>query len=130
MNGLSEALLPALLGLLNAFMIMGIIIGILYLYRRFAIERAGPHVEESMEEASKEVVIKPKEIVARSPPDEEVAAAVAAVKHHMRVTTLTKSAVTKAQPPASAWLANWLGEVMQYWDYNPYVTERRASQRS
>lgn len=129
MDGLFEALLPALLGLFNAFMVMGIIVGILYLYRRFAIERAKPRVEEPMEEAPKEVVVKPKEAVVTGPPDEEVAAAVAAVRHHMRVTTLARSIVTKAQPLASAWLANWLGEVTQYWDYNPYVTERR-SQRS
>lgn len=125
--------MPALLGLFNAFLIMGIIVGILYLYWKLVIEKAktltagtaGERLEEEPRKEESKVVKESGGISIAS--HEEIAAAVAAVRHHIRLTTLAKPTVvvTGSQAFVSAWLSSWLSEVTQSWDYNPYIVEKR-----
>lgn len=134
MDSLAEGLVPALIGLFNAFLIIGIIVSVLYLYRRLVVEKAeapvagvaGAMLEEEPKKEKPEVVEEPRETSAVS--HEEVAVAVAAVRHHIRLTSLARptAAAAGSQAFVSAWLSSWLGEVTQSWDYNPYILERRG----
>ncbi|MEM0014624.1 MAG: hypothetical protein QXS42_05045 [Zestosphaera sp.] len=136
MDSLTEGLVPALLGLFNAFLIIGIIVCILYLYRRLVIEKVRPSAvsvaegkpgEEPKKEELK-IAEGPKEV--GTAPHEEIAAAVAAVKHHVKLKSLAKPVATIAGPQSftSAWLTSWLSEITQSWDYNPYAVRERKIQ--
>lgn len=125
MTSLSEGLLPAILGLLNAFLILAIVIVILYLYRLLVIERRArvpkptpaPEIEEKLVTEEK-----PKEKEALT--TQEVAAAVAAVKHHIKSTSWRGAGFPEALKPSSLWVLNWLSEVTQTLDHNPYMNLR------
>jgi len=52
---------------------------------------------------------------------QEVAAAVAAVKHHVKSTLRRITGPQEPLRPASYWVLNWLSEVTQTLDYNPYL---------
>ncbi|MEM0025727.1 MAG: hypothetical protein QXV93_05330 [Zestosphaera sp.] len=59
---------------------------------------------------------------------QEVAAAVAAVKHHIKSMLGRSTGLPEVLKPSSLWVLNWLNEVTQTLDYNPYVNLRTREQ--
>lgn len=125
MTLLSEGLLPATLGLLNAFLILAIVVVILYLYRWLVIDkRAKTRAPAPTPETEKVSVTEEKPIEKEALTTQEVAAAVAAVKHHIKSTLGRGAGFSEVLRPSSTWVLNWLNEATQTLDHNPYINLR------
>ncbi len=125
MTLVSEGLLPALLGLLNAFLILTIVVVILYLYRWLIVERRIKTTTPTPTETKEKLVIeeKPKEKEALT--TQEIAAAAVAVKHHIKSTLWRNTGFSEVYKTRSLWVLNWLNEATQALDHNPYKNLRR-----
>lgn len=122
MTSLSEGLLPAILGLLNAFLILALVVAVLYLYRWLVIEKRAKAPKPALTPETEEVLAteeKSKEKEALT--TQEVAAAVAAVKHHIRSTLGRGAGLPEVLRPSSTWVLNWLSEATRTLDHNPYI---------
>jgi len=124
--GVEVGIYPALVGYLNAFLVLGIIVAVMYVFARFATRERGkvePRTEETPkveESASKRVE---EEISV-----EEIAAVVAAVVHHVSAMKRPKIRIGAPRHLYSAWFANWLAEITQPFDYNPYLAAKHREQ--
>jgi len=118
----SEGVLPALLGLLNAFLILAIVVAILYFYRWLVIERkTKTHEPTPAPETGEKQVNEEKPRLKETITTHEVAAAVAAVKHHVKSKLGPGTGLPETFKPSSPWVLNWLNEVTQTLDHNPYT---------
>jgi len=124
--GVEVGIYPALVGYLNAFLVLGIIVAVMYVFARFAArekEKMEPRAEEvpkAEEGVSKRVE---EEISA-----EEIAAAVAAVVHHVSAMRRQRIGIEVPRHLYSAWFTSWLTEITQPFDYNPYLAAKRREQ--
>lgn len=118
----SEGLLPALLGLLNAFLVLAIVVTILYLYRWLVIERrAKTRASVPAPETREKQVTEEKPRLKETLTTHEVAAAVAAVKHHIKSKLSHGAGPPETPKPSSLWVLSWLNEATQTLDHNPYT---------
>ncbi len=112
---------PSAAGLLNAFLILAIVVIILYLYKWLVVEgRLKTHKPTQTPEIREELVTAGKH-EKEALTTQEVAAAVAAVKHHVKSTLGRITGYPETLRPASYWVLNWLSEVTQTLEYNPYI---------
>ena len=115
---------PSLIGLLNAFLVLGIVVVIIYLYKWLVVEkRLKTPAPTQASETGGELATAEKqgrEVLTT----QEVAAAVAAVKHHVKSALGRITGSYEAPRPASYWVLSWLSEVTQTLDYNPYLRVR------
>ncbi|MEO3994038.1 MAG: OadG family protein [Desulfurococcaceae archaeon TW002] len=123
MTSLSEGLLPAILGLLNAFLILTIVVVILYLYKWLVVKKR-TRIPTPTPEIEEKLVIEEKPKEKETLTTQEVAAAVAAVKHHIKSTLRRGVGFSEAFKPSSLWVLNWLSEATQTLDHNPYMNLR------
>jgi len=121
--GVEVGIYPALVGYLNAFLVLGIIVAVMYVFARFAA-REKEKVELRTEEAPKAEEGMSKR-VEEEISAEEVAAAVAAVMHHVSAMRRPKIGIEAPKYLYSAWFTSWLTEVTQPFDYNPYLAAKR-----
>lgn len=121
MTSLSEGLLPAAVGLLNAFLILAIVVAVLYLYRWLVEKKAKAQAPPKTRE---ELTTTEKPRVEENLTIQEVAAAVAAVKHHIKSTLGGGTRLPETLKPPSLWVLSWLNEATQTLDHNPYISLR------
>jgi len=118
-NELAIGVYPALVGLANAFIVLGIVVLVIYLYVRYTLGRksALPPTPKSEEVSAQPTPLTSKE----GHPPEEVMVAVAAVKHYITSKSLKPPTHVYQPLQYSAWVINWVREATQTFDYNPYL---------
>jgi len=124
--GVEVGIYPALVGYLNAFFVLGVIVAVMYVFARFAA-REKEKVEPQTEETPKAEEGTPKR-VEEEISAEEIAAAVAAVVHHVSAMQRPKIGIEAPKHLYSAWFTSWLTEITQPFDYNPYLAAKRGRQ--